>query len=95
MLNHALGDHDEEWFDAVTDITELPNKHLFDEFGNYRRRTATVENHIIEPYSNLRIAINARNVQAQEPDYIALHPHFGYTSGDVVKQTFQATTQLG
>ena len=66
VLDHALGDHDEEWFDAVTDITELPNKHLFDEFGNYRRRTATVENHIIEPYSDLSIAINARNVQAQE-----------------------------
>ena len=95
VLDHALGDHDEEWFDAVTDITELPNKHLFDEFGNYRRCTATVENHIIEPYSDLSIAINARNVQAQEPDYIALRPHFGYTSGDVVKRTFQATTQLG
>ena len=95
VLDHALGDHDEEWFDAVTDITELPNKHLFDEFGNYRRRTAIVENHITEPYSDLSIAINARNVQAQEPDYIALRPHFGYTSGDVIKRTFQATTQLG
>ena len=47
MLNHALGDHDEEWLDAMADITELLNKHLFDEFGNYCHHTATVENHVI------------------------------------------------
>ena len=95
VLDHSLGDHDEEWFDAVTDITELPNKHLFDEFGNYRRRTANVENHVTEASQALSIAIHAREVHTREPDYIALRPHFGYTSEDIVKRTFQATTQLG
>ena len=95
VLDHSLGDHDEEWFDAVADITELPNKHLFDEFGNYRRHTANVENHVTEASQALSIAIHAREVHTREPDYIALRPHFGYTSEDIVKRTFQATTQLG
>ena len=95
VLDHSLGNCDEEWFDAVADITELPNKHLFDEFGNYRHRTANVENHVTEASHTLSIAIHAREVHTREPDYIALHPHFGYSSEDIVKITFQATTQLG
>ena len=95
VLDHSLGDRDEEWFNAVTDVTELPNKHLFDEFGNYRRRTANVENHVTEASQALSIAIHAREVYTWEQDYIALRPHFGYTSEDIVKRTFQATTQLG
>ena len=94
VLDHSLGDRDEEWFDAVTDITELPNKHLFDEFGNYRRRTANMENHVTEASQALSIAIHARKVHTREPDYIALRPHFGYTSEDIVKRTFQATPSL-
>ena len=95
VLDHSLGDCDKEWFDAMADIRELPNKHLFDEFGNYCRRTANVENHLTGPSHTLSIAIHAHEVHTQEPDYIALHPHFGYTSEDIVKRTFQATTQLG
>ena len=95
VLDHSLGDRDEEWFDAVANIAELPNKHLFDEFGNYHRRTANVENHVTEASQALSIALHAREVHTREPDYIALRPHFGYTSEDIVKRTFQATTQLG
>ena len=93
--DHSLGDHDKEWSDAVADIMELPNKHIFDEFGNYCHRTANVENHVTEASQALSIAIHAREVHTREPDYIALRPHFGYNSEDIVERTFQATTQLG
>ena len=66
VLDHLLGDRDEEWFDAVANIRELPNKHLFDEFGNYRRRTANMENHVTGPSHALSIAIHAREVHTQE-----------------------------
>ena len=95
VLDHSLGNHDKEWFDAMADITELPNKHLFDEFRNYRHCTANMENQVTESSQALSIAIHAREVHTREPDYIALRPHFGYSSEDIVKRTFQATTQLG
>ena len=69
----------------MADIRELPNKHLFDEFGNYHHHTANVENHLTGPSHALSLAIHAREVHTQEPDYIALRPHFGYTSEDIVK----------
>ena len=86
VLDHLLGNRDKEWFDAMADIMELPNKHLFDKFRNYRHRTANVENHITEESQALSIAIHAREVHTRELDYIALRPHFGYSSEDIVKR---------
>ena len=77
VLDHSLGDRDEEWFDAVANIRELSNKHLFDEFGKYRRHTANVENHLTGASHAMSIAIHACIVHTREPDYIALCPHFG------------------
>ena len=38
-----LAESNEEWFDAQTDTTEGPASQLFDEFGNYRKRTSINE----------------------------------------------------
>jgi hypothetical protein len=42
VLDHTLDD-DNEWFDAVSDLQNDPTTNLFDEFGNYRKRTVVVE----------------------------------------------------
>ena len=94
VLDHSLGDRDEEWFDAMANIRELSNKHLFDEFGNYRRRTANVENHLTGASHAMSIAIHAREVHTREPDYIALCPHFGYTSEDIVNEHLKPPPSL-
>ena len=84
ILDSPLEGDKEEWFDALSDA-DPPNKHLFDEVGNYRKRSLTVEVH-----SAQACATNLR-----EPDFTALHPHFGYSNIDTIKRTFQVTTQLG
>jgi hypothetical protein len=38
VLDHNLDD-DDKWFDAVSDLQTDPTTNLFDEFGNYRKRT--------------------------------------------------------
>jgi hypothetical protein len=42
VLDHNLDD-DDKWFNAVSDLQTDPTTNLFDEFGNYRKRTVVVE----------------------------------------------------
>jgi hypothetical protein len=42
VLDHTLDD-DDEWFDAVSDLQTDPTTNLFDEFGNYRKRTVVMK----------------------------------------------------
>jgi hypothetical protein len=42
ILDHTLDD-DDEWFDAISDLIADPTTNLFDEFGDYRKRTVVVE----------------------------------------------------
>ena len=37
VIDHNMED-DDQWFDAVTELTADPQRNLFDEFGNYRHR---------------------------------------------------------
>jgi hypothetical protein len=41
-LDHTFDD-DNEWFDAISDLIADPTTNLFDEFGDYRKRTLVVE----------------------------------------------------
>ena len=46
IFDHEFDLDNEDWYDAVSDLAEEPNRQLFDQFGNYRHRSPiTVEEH--------------------------------------------------
>ena len=115
-LDHTFDDI-EDWYDAITELTEDPDTNLFDEFGNYRKRTVVQSTAIRDTpmsyfdaidYEGLdggttiddlvdqavyQAHVHGREVKAREPDYDALRPLFGWLPTDIVKRTFEKTTQ--
>jgi hypothetical protein len=85
-------------------MSDMPDKQadsLFDEFGNYRQRVivseAQVTRHDLEdhllPTDGLYYQAHERQVKHKEPNYEELKPKFGWLSADVIKKTYDATTQ--
>ena len=115
-LDHTFDDI-EDWYDAITELTEDPDTDLFDEFGNYRKCTV-VQSTVIRDtpmsyfdaidYEGLdggttiddlvdqavyQAHVHGHEVKAREPDYDALRPLFGWLPTDIIKCTFEKTTQ--
>jgi hypothetical protein len=94
-------DEDDVWYDAMSDMPDKQADSLFDEFGNYRRRVivseAQVTRHDLEdhllPTDGLYYQAHERQVKHKEPNYEKLNPKFGWLSTDVIKKTYDATTQ--
>jgi hypothetical protein len=55
LLDHTLDD-DDEWFDAVSDLQNDPTTNLFNEFGNYRKRTVVVEENDTKFFDTVAVA---------------------------------------
>ena len=102
-------EHDPQTFHEAHDDGPLPD-HRFDERGDYRHRHSVDEHDlniacgftdpdlptvpVLQNAHILQYDVHARHVHQRDPDYAALRPHFLWQSVDVIKRTFEATTQM-
>ena len=94
---------DEQWYDAVSDFPEGTRDPKFDTFdlnGDYRLVSFTDvwDNHLPDidlatmPFDRI-IDAHVRNVTSKDPPYETLRPNFGYLPTDIIRRTFDCTTQ--
>ena len=101
QLDHNLDDY-EQWFDAISELQDDPLTSLFDEFGNYRKQVLvnestifhpSLEDHLI-PTEEILYQCHEREVIPKEPNYEKPRPYFGWLPINIIKRTFENTTQL-
>jgi hypothetical protein len=94
-------DDDDEWYDAVSDLPPDPLDKLFDRFGNYQHLTIVnrhsitptiLENHVL-PTRDLMYEIHEREIKPATIDYQRLRPYFAWLPTEIIKKTFENTTQ--
>ena len=101
ILDNELEDK-EEWFNALEGLPDLSPDPFFDEYGDYRHVHAVTEailsDSIIE-----NIAINdlpsifqtyEHNVKPRAVDYQKYQSKFAWLPSDIIKHTFENTTQF-
>ncbi|MEL7196406.1 MAG: reverse transcriptase domain-containing protein, partial [Bacteroidota bacterium] len=106
ILDHA---HDDQyWFDAEQEIDPSPDLGPFNDQGNYLHRVNTthvnpesvmddadsIADDAPESAHNDGIRYFPRETQAKNYDFHKLRPLFGWLSADVIKHTFEKTTQF-
>ena len=106
VLDNEIDDN-ENWFDAVSDFTDCDLNQLFDLQGNYRHRhavhcidinilTLRIEYYLLVHNFDVydaKITNTERDITPKEPKYSSYIPNFVWQSTEVVKRTFEATTQ--
>ena len=107
VLDNEIDDN-EHWFDAVSDFTDGDSNQLFDLQGNYRHRHVVHRIDINSPHLedgilptcpqffdvyDAEITNTERDITPKEPKYSSYIPNFAWQSAEVVKRTFEATTQ--
>ena len=101
MLDNELED-EEEWFNAMEDLPELAPDPFFDEFGDYRHTVAVIEavqsDPIIETclMTNMSDVFDAyeHNIKPRAVDYQKYQSKFAFLPADIIKHTFEKTTQF-
>ena len=92
----------EEWFDTMQDLPELDPDPLFDEFGDYRHiqnvakaivDSNLIDNCVIKDYNHMLQLYN-QNVMPSKIDYESYRPKLAWLPVDVIKHTFERTTQF-
>ena len=102
VLDHSVED-DNDWYQSVSDIQDNPMSNLFDEFGDYRGRHVVTEVLIDEsamdmtifPHQDIVLKAYEYKTKFKDPDYAALQPNFAWLPMDIIKHTFEKTTQFG
>jgi hypothetical protein len=103
ILDSEVDTDTDEWFDAVA--TELPLEatidRRFDDVGDYRHRHVMQHSYIrkyeeeeIFHDDQLLLEANERITTPNAVDYEAVRPMLGWQPIDVIKRTFEATTQF-
>ena len=107
VLDNDIDDN-ESWFDAVSDFTDDGSNQLFDLQGNYRHRHVVHHIDIKSPHLqdgvlptcpqifdayDAEITDTERKITPTKPKYSSYIPNFAWQSSEVVKKTFEATTQ--
>ena len=92
----------EEWFDAMEDLPEPDPDPLFDEFGDYRHvhhvaqamvNSNLIDNHVIKDYNDVLQLYN-QNLTPSKIDYESYRSKLAWLPVDVIKNTFERTTQF-
>jgi hypothetical protein len=100
VLDNDLED-DEDWYDAISQLPDDPTNQLFDQFGNYRHRTivnqhvlvpSVLENHVL-PSRDFLYQVHERTIQPATIDFASYRPYFAWLPTDIIKKTFENTTQ--
>jgi hypothetical protein len=101
VLDNDLDDDDDDnWYDVLSDLPADPINQLFDQFGDYKHHTI-VNRHVITPAiledhvlpDNLLYQVHKRKVQPAIVDYARLRPYFAWLPTEIVKKTFENTSQ--
>ena len=100
ILDSEIEDN-EEWFNAMEDLPVLTEDALFDEFGDYRKThevteaimaDSIIENSVITDLPSV-FKLYANEVMPREIDYDKFKSKFMWLPTDVIKRTFDKTTQ--
>ena len=98
----------EEQFDAQTEHSEGPNFELFDEFGDYRKHRHANEqelfyfdadSYVENDLDNIvqdcvdYVQVNYATMEKKEPNFKVLRPYFNWMPTNIIKKTFQYSTQ--
>ena len=95
-------DDDELWYDAVSDLPDDPVNDVFDLQGDYRHlqlvsfaahQPIWQDDQLLPDLPTL-MHIHERRVVQRTPDYTSVHRHFAWMPTEVIKKTFECTTQL-
>ena len=104
ILDNKIDIGTDTWYDSSDDNFDSYIQSSFDETGNYKYREVS-ELHFFDStefnpqdYDDILDDIISRNVMNvklvnNEPNYELLQPNFGWAPLDVIKKTFQVTTQ--
>ena len=100
ILDYDL-EEKEEWLNTLQDMPTITNDQLFDEFGDYRHTyevteailsDSVIENSIITDLP-MMYSIYEREVKPRPINYDKYQSKFGWQPPDVIKKTFEQTTQ--
>ena len=92
----------EEWFNALSDLPTLSPDPFFDEFGDYRHVVSVteavlssniIENAVIKSPSDLFNEYE-HHIQPRAIDFQRYQPHFIIVPSNIIKRTFQNSTQF-
>ena len=94
-------DEVEEWFNAMEDLPKLPPDPLFDEYGDYRHTHIVTQAIMTDPILEKAVITDlpsvfqlySQEVKSREVDYESYAPKFAWLPVDIIKKTFEATTQ--
>lgn len=77
----------------MQDLLKPDSDPLYDEFGDYRLNSNLINNHVITDYHDILQLYN-RNVTPSKIDYVAYRPKLAWLPADIIKNTFEWTTQF-
>ena len=94
----------EVWFDAQSSFPDGPHDKIFDEVGNYRHLSSQelyyfdAETYLepnLEDVIETFVVCNNITTKTNEPQYELMRPLFNWLPLNVIKKTFQLSTQYG
>ena len=101
VLDNEMEDN-EMWFDAMEDLPQPSADPLFDEFGDYRHTynvleaimtDSVIKNDVITDLP-MAFKVYECKVKPHPIDYESLRPKFGWLPTDIIKRTWDTTTQF-
>ena len=101
VLDYEMEDND-EWFNAMEDLPTLSPDPYFDEFGDYRhihlvteaiQCDSIMDNSILNDTTSIFQAYE-HVVKPRAIDYQRFHSKFAFLPADIIKHTFENTTQF-
>jgi len=101
ILDNEMED-EEEWFNAMQDLPVLSPDPFFDEFGDYRHVVAvteallsdeSIEENVIKDLPDA-FQLYEHNIKPCAVDYQRYQSKFAFLPTDIIKHTFEKTTQF-
>ena len=82
IFDNNINENSDDWY-QIEDIPDNYESHPFTDKGQYTKR------HL----DTLELVIDNVNVKEKAPDFEKLQPYFGWIPVDVIKKTYEVTTQ--
>ena len=90
-------EHDtEQWFDAMEDLPDLEYDTPFDDYGEYLHGypLESTYSRVFQAHNTVESQPKPRQIDSSAIDFEDLQPKFGWLPIDVIRDTFNATTQF-
>ena len=100
ILDHEQEDN-EEWFNAMEDLPNLTPDPLFDEYGDYRNTHIIAQVVMTDPIVERAVLTDlpslfqlySQEIKPRQVDFERYESKFAWLPLDIIKRTFEATTQ--